>query len=78
MDKLKQIFSLFSSAPVWMRHVIALLIGVCTAIWLICSCGQTVRVLVKDTPNGVSISTTQSQKDSSATSININPNINFK
>lgn len=78
MDKLKHLFSLFSSAPTWLRHIVALLIGVASAIWLICSCGQTVRVTVKDTPQGVSISTTQSSKDSSGTNISINPNINFK
>lgn len=42
-----------------------------------CSCGQLVKVSVKGTPDGVTISTTQTKKDSSALDIKVNPTLNF-
>lgn len=66
------------SLPIWLRAIVlALIAGLLLCLSLI-SCGQTVRVTVKDTPNGVSISTSQNRADSSGTSIKIEPTINFQ
>ena len=78
MENLKKFISLFKDSPTWLRCLIAILVSALMSIYLFCSCGQTVRVTVRDTPNGVSISTTQHKQDSSGTNININPNINFQ
>lgn len=43
-----------------------------------CSCGPTVRVMVKGTKDGVSIQTTQSASDSTSLNINVNPTVNIK
>lgn len=65
------------SLPIWLRSlVLALIAGLLLCLSLV-SCGQTVRVTVKDTPNGVSISTSQNRADSSGTSIKIQPTINY-
>ena len=77
IDQLKKFLSLFTNYPAWIRVVIAFVVSVLVTLYLLCSCGQTVKVVVKDTPSGVSISTTQTKKDSSGTNISINPNINF-
>lgn len=44
---------------------------------MLVSCGPTVKVTVKDTKDGVTISTTQSSSDSTSLNIQVNPNINF-
>lgn len=44
---------------------------------LSCSCGPTVKVMVKGTKDGVNITTTQSSSDSTSLNIEVNPNINF-
>ena len=77
MEKIKQFLSFFKDKPLWVRVLVTVLLASVLSIYLLCSCGQTVRVIVKDTPSGVSISTTQTKQDSSGTHININPNITF-
>lgn len=77
LDLLTKLLTYLRSLPVWLRAVLlALVAGVLLCLSL-SSCGQTVRVTVKDTPNGVSISTSQNRADSSGTSIKINPTINY-
>lgn len=44
---------------------------------MLAACGPTVKVSVKDTKEGVTISTTQSSSDSTSLNIQVNPNINF-
>ena len=78
VEILQKLWSWFKSlTPLWLRSLVALLIAILLLVFSFTSCGQTVKVTVRDTPNGVSISTTQTKKDSSGTNININPNINF-
>ena len=77
MEKIKQFLSFFKDKPLWVRVLITVLLVSVFSIYLLCSCGQTVKVTVKDTPTGVSISTSQSKQDSSGTNIHINPNISF-
>lgn len=77
MEKIKEFLRLFSCAPMWLRAIVVTLLSVLFALYLFCSCGQAVKVTVRDTPSGVSISTTQTKQDSSGTHININPNISF-
>lgn len=77
METLKNLMTYLKSFPVWLRAIVlALIAGLLLCLSLV-SCGQTVRVTVKDTPNGVSISTSQNRADSSGTSIKIEPTINF-
>lgn len=77
LEYFKKLMTCLKSQPIWLRSLIL----VSTACVLLClsmvSCGQTVRVTVKDTPNGVSISTSQNRADSSGTSIKIQPTINY-
>lgn len=76
MEKLTQFWNWLKSLPIWLRIVVLVLIaGLCLIAST--SCGQLVKVTVRDTPSGVEISTNQTKKDSSSTSINVNPNINF-
>lgn len=44
---------------------------------LISSCGPTVKVNIKGTKDGVTVTTTQHAQDSSSLNIHVNPNINF-
>lgn len=76
-EKIKTFLLWLKKLPSWLRAVILLLGASLAFVLSLSSCGQTVRVTVKDTPNGVSISTTQNKADSSSTSIKINPTINF-
>lgn len=76
-EKIKIFLTWLKKLPSWLRAVILLLGASLTFVLSLSSCGQTVKVTVKDTPNGVSISTTQTKADSSSTSIKINPTINF-
>lgn len=64
-------------SPIWLRYLVAILVAVLVTIFSLVGCGQTVKVTVRDTPSGVSISTTQSKQDSAGTNISINPNINL-
>lgn len=75
MDKIKSLLEWLKRFPFWLRAVLILLVG--GILLVLSSCGQTVRVTVRDTPSGVSISTTQNKSDSSATNIRIEPTINF-
>lgn len=76
MEKLVKFFDWLKTLPLWLRSIVLLLIAVLILIFSI-SCGQTVRVTVKDTPNGVTVSTTQNRKDSTGTNVNVNPTINY-
>lgn len=77
MEILKNLMTYLKSLPVWLRAIVlALIAGLLLCLSLV-SCGQTVKVTVKDTPNGVSISTSQNRADSSSTSIQIKPTINY-
>ena len=40
-----------------------------------CACGPTVRVSIKGTKDGVSVTTTQTAHDSTGLNIQVNPNI---
>lgn len=75
MNKLTNLLEWLKRFPFLLRAILLLLL--CGIILVLTSCGQTVRVTVRDTPNGVSISTTQHKSDSSATNIRIEPTINF-
>ena len=75
MDKIKSFLEWLKRFPFWLRATLLLLVG--GILLVLSSCGQTVRVVVKDTPNGVSISTSQNKADSSGTNIKIEPTINF-
>lgn len=77
IETLKNLMTYLKSLPVWLRAIVlALIAGLLLCLSLV-SCGQTVKVTVKDTPNGVSISTSQNRADSSGTSIKIEPTINY-
>lgn len=77
MQKIKDFLSLFKDKPRWLRILVTVLISVLLTVYLLSSCGQIVKVTVKDTPSGVSISTQQNKSDSTTTSISVNPTINF-
>lgn len=73
-EKITHLFDWLKSLPVWSRIVVLVIFAILA--FIISSCGtQKVVVRVKDTPTGVSISTTQSSADSSGTTVNVNPNI---
>lgn len=72
-----KLWTFLKSLPVWLRSLILALIAGLIMCLSLSACGQTVRVTVKDTPNGVSISTSQNRADSSGTSIKIEPTINY-
>lgn len=76
--KLHQLFGLLSKLPKWARAVLIFLIASILILLSLTSCASTQRIAIKikDTPSGVSITTSQSA-DSSGTSINLNPTINF-
>lgn len=76
MEKLVKFFDWLKTLPLWLRSIVLLLIAALILIFST-SCGQTVRVTVKDTPNGVMVSTTQNRKDSTGTNVNVNPTINY-
>lgn len=76
MDKLVKFFVWLKMLPLWLRAIVLLLI-VSLILIFSTSCGQTVRVTVKDTPNGVTVSTTQNRKDSTGTNVNVNPTIHY-
>ena len=78
IEKLKSFLALFRSGPVWLRAIVSALVAILLTFYLMTSCGQTVKVTVRDTPSGVSISTSQNKADSSNTKIDINPTINLK
>lgn len=77
MDKLLKFFEWLKVLPLWLRAIVLVLIASLVLIFSV-SCGQTVRVTVRDTPNGVSVSTTQNRKDSTGTNVNINPTIHYQ
>lgn len=78
IDLLSKFWSWFTTiTPLWLRSLVALIVAVLLLIFSFSSCAQTVKVTVRDTPSGVSISTTQTKKDSAGTNISINPNINL-
>ena len=74
MEKLVKILSFLRDLPLWARVVAS--VALALVLLVATSCGQTVKVTVRDTPSGVSISTNQNKADSSATSINIDPIVN--
>lgn len=76
MDKIKAFLSWLAGRPVWIRAVLLALIAA-LLFFLTLSCGQTVKVTVRDTPSGVTVSTSQNREDSASTNINVNPTINF-
>lgn len=72
-----KVWTWLKSKPFWMR-IIALLALATLVLLSTSACGtQKVTVRIKDTPSGVSISTTQNKADSSGTNIQVNPNINY-
>ena len=78
IEILQKLWSWFKSiTPLWLRSVVAFLLALLILIFSMSACAQMVKVTVKDTPNGVSITTSQSKKDSSGTNISISPNINI-
>lgn len=79
IQKFSEILVKLSKLPGWLRAVIIALVAVLSFFltMTVSSCGQTVRVTVRDTDNGVSISTSQSKRDSSGTNIQINPTVNY-
>lgn len=77
IEKLKSFLALFRNYPVWLRYLISALVAILLTLYLMTSCGQTVKVTVRDTPSGVSISTSQNKADSSNTKIEVNPTINL-
>lgn len=77
IQKIKDFLSLFKDKPRWLRILVTVLLSVLVTVYLLSSCGQTVKVTVRDTPSGVSISTSQNKADSSNTSITVNPTINL-
>ena len=78
IDLLSKFWSWFKTiTPLWLRALVALISAVIILIFSLSSCAQTVKVTVRDTPSGVTISTTQTKKDSAGTNISINPNINI-
>lgn len=76
METLKKIWDWLKTLPIWLRSVVLLLVSILALIFSV-SCGQTVRVTVRDTPNGVSISTTQNKADSTSTNIHVSPTVHF-
>lgn len=77
METLKNLMTYLKSLPVWLRAIVLALIAGLVLCFSIVSCGQTVKVTVTDTPNGISITTSQNRADSSGTSIKIEPTINY-
>lgn len=77
MEKLKALLSFLSNLPIWLRSVILALVAGLIFCLTLTSCGQTVRVTVRDTSSGVQITTQQDKRDSSATNITISPNISY-
>ena len=77
IEKLRSFLALFRNYPSWLRYLISALVAVLLTLYLMTSCGQTVKVTVRDTPSGVSISTSQNKADSSNTNIQVNPTINL-
>lgn len=78
MEKFKNLLSWLKTLPVWLRSLILALVAGLIFCLSLTSCGQTVKVTVRDTTNGVEISTTQTKRDSSGTNIHINPNISYQ
>lgn len=78
MEKFKNLLSWLKTLPVWLRCLILALVAGLILCLSLTSCGQTVKVTVRDTTNGVEISTTQTKRDSSGTNIHINPNISYQ
>lgn len=74
-----KLWTWLKTLPLWLRSLVLVLLSALALIasMSLSACGQTVKVTVRDTPNGVSISTTQTKRDSSGTNINISPNIQF-
>ena len=77
IDKFTKFFSWLVGLPSWLRAVVLVLIAALIFCFTLTSCGQTVKVTVRDTTSGVQITTSQDKRDSSATNISINPNIQY-
>lgn len=77
---LSKLWTWLSSLPMFLRAFVLVLLAalVLIASMSMSSCGQTVKVTVRDTPTGVSISTTQTKKDSSGTNIHISPVVSLQ
>lgn len=76
-EMISKIWTWLKSSPLWIRIIAIVCIAV-LALLSMSACGtQKVTVRIKDTPSGVSISTTQNKADSSGTNIQVNPNINY-
>lgn len=75
---MKEFILKFKNSPMWVKVFVVLACAV-LALMSLFACGpvQKTSVVVKDTPTGVTISTSQSGQDSSGTTISVTPNINF-
>lgn len=78
-ENLSDFLSWLSRLPKWLGASLLALLAILAFLlsMSVTSCGQTVRVTVRDTDNGVTISTSQNKRDSSGTSIQINPTLHF-
>lgn len=54
------------------RFIFGMILSFC-----LMSCGPSVKVNIKGTKDGVTVSTTQTAHDSTGLNIQVNPNINF-
>lgn len=59
------------------KRILYQLTSLVMLLMLICSCGPSVKVNIKGTKDGVTVTTTQHAQDSSSLNIHVNPNINF-
>lgn len=75
MDKLLKILSFLRDLPLWARVVAS--VALALVLLVATSCGQIVKVTVRDTPSGVSIVTSQNKVDSTSTNIKVDPTINL-
>lgn len=78
-DKITYVFTMLKKLPIWARVLVVFLIAIILSVFLATSCASTqrIRISIKDTPSGVSITTSQSA-DSSGTTLNLNPVINLQ
>lgn len=70
-DLLQTILTWMRSAPVWVKILLPLLVAIIAALYLLTSCGSTVRATVTNRAEGVT--TTVSVTTNNPSSVTVNP-----
>lgn len=77
-DLLRTILTWLRSAPVWAKILLPLLVAIMAAVYLLTSCGSTVRATVTNRAEGVTTTLSVTTNNPSSVTVNPDTDVQFK